>query len=392
MKNCMATALVAWLLMLTGTSLCADSVTNTPGRAPHRAWIRAYQLTAITSTNGIARAVFLWRPGRLAFGVGVGERLTNSTIRVRAIDARRGTVMLADEDVLVEFHLREYQRAAQPPSDKIVLNFEDTDLRTVLLYLGELTGATILPAACVRGQVTLINPQPVTRAQAVELITALIESCNFTLIRGPHVIKVVPMAHAAPAPTNDLARAELQVLPLRHAKADVVTAQLNQMLSAPSMRSANTLTIGSQTVNLAPPPINCSFMAIAAANCVAVIGDVRVMALVQKAVALLDVPAWSPCDDATCTIVLLKHVAPQEVAALLQCMCSWPLVARALPGTRLLLYRTDGKYVDKVRRIIERCDSAADVTWRTRCTVPLGAAGAGALLGGATMALVRRRR
>ncbi|GEM_PF-2395345 len=392
MKNCMATAMVVWLLMLTGTSLCADSVTNAPGHAPHRAWIRAYQLTAITSTNGIARAVFLWQPQRLSFCVGVGEMLTNSTAIVRAIDPEQGTVTLGNADDAVEFHLRAYQRTAQPPSDKIVLNFEDTDLRTVLLYLGELTGATILPAASVRGQVTLINPQPVTRAQAIEIILALIESCNFKVIRGQHVIKVVPLSHGAVAPTADLARAELQVLPLRYAKADVVTAQLNQMLCAPSVRNAKTLTIGTQTVTLRPAPMSCSFMAIAAANCVAVIGDVRVMPLVQKAVALLDVPAYYQHNDAPCTVMALKHVAPKEMAAALQGLCSWQVVARPLPGTRLLLYRTDSKYVDKVRRIIERCDSAADVTWRTYYKVPLGTAGAGALFGGVTVALVRRRR
>jgi len=392
MKKHTVLTMMVWLLVLTGNVAHAAAVTNAPGPTPQWRWQRAYQLTAITSTNGIARAVFFWRPQRLSVCVGEGEILTNTTAVVRAIDPGKGSVTLGTADETVEFHLREYQRVAQPLSDKIVLNFEETDIRTVLLYLGELTGETILPATCVRGQVTLINPQPVTRAQAVEIITALIESCNFKVIHGQKVIKVVPMSHGAVAPTADVARTELQVLPLCYAKADMVVAQLSQIFSMPSMRHAKTLTIGTQTVAIGPVALDCSFMADKAANRIVVLGDVRAMPLVQKIVALLDVAAVTGEGDPVMQTAALAYVTPHDMAALLQTLYAPRIVTATLPGTRLLLYRTDSKYVDKVRRVIERCDSPAQVTRPAHYTVPIGTAAAGVLLGGVTVALVRRRR
>jgi general secretion pathway protein D len=100
----------------------------------------------------------------------------------------------------------------------IQLNFEETDLRTVLLYLAEITGETILPGANVRGQVTIVNPKPVTPDEAKQIIFSILETMNYTIVKYPHLIKVVPSGDAKtrPIPTlkppKDIAKMDVEDL------------------------------------------------------------------------------------------------------------------------------------------------------------------------------------
>jgi general secretion pathway protein D len=82
----------------------------------------------------------------------------------------------------------------------IQLNFEDTDLRTVLLYLSEITGETIIPGANVRGTATIINPKPVPPSEAKELIFSILETMNFSIVKYPHLIKVMQSGDAKTRP------------------------------------------------------------------------------------------------------------------------------------------------------------------------------------------------
>jgi len=86
----------------------------------------------------------------------------------------------------------------------ITLNLEAADLKTVLLYLAEITGETILPASTVRGEVTIINPKPVTRAQAKQIIFSILESMNFTVVQYDHLVKVIPSGDAKSRPIKTL--------------------------------------------------------------------------------------------------------------------------------------------------------------------------------------------
>jgi hypothetical protein len=217
MKTMMAgVVLLPWLTV--AGMLAADSAgsTNAAPGARINAMMRAHRLTGIIGTSNAPRAVFIYRPPPPPpppqhFAVGVGEQLSNSTMIVRSIDAATGAVTLDDGGVLLHLQLRE-QRMSTPPPPRdrapkvapppgmVVLNFEETDLRTVLLYLAELTGLPVVPAPNVRGHVTLINPQPMSREQAIEAVIALIESHNLKVIRQPDLIKVVPLAQHAVAP------------------------------------------------------------------------------------------------------------------------------------------------------------------------------------------------
>lgn len=86
----------------------------------------------------------------------------------------------------------------------ITLNLEEADLKTVLLYLAEITGETILPASTVRGTVTIINPKPVTREEAKQIIFSILESMNFTVVQYDHLVKVIPSGDAKSRPIKTL--------------------------------------------------------------------------------------------------------------------------------------------------------------------------------------------
>ena len=89
-------------------------------------------------------------------------------------------------------------------NDLITLNFEGTDVRTVLLYLAEITGDTILLDKTVRGDVTIINPKPVTAASAKQIIFSILEMQGFTIVRYDDYVKVVRSGDAKTRPIKTL--------------------------------------------------------------------------------------------------------------------------------------------------------------------------------------------
>lgn len=92
--------------------------------------------------------------------------------------------------------------SADAPTDqeKIILNFEDVDLRTVFLLLADITGYTVVPAPDVSGTVTIINPHPVTPQEAMRIIFSVLEVQGFTIVEHAHVIKIVKASEAPRRP------------------------------------------------------------------------------------------------------------------------------------------------------------------------------------------------
>jgi len=86
----------------------------------------------------------------------------------------------------------------------ITLNFEGTDIRTVLLYLSEITGETILVDPKVRGEVSIINPKPVTPEEAKQIIFSILETMPATIVKYDHLIKVIPSGDAKTRPIKTM--------------------------------------------------------------------------------------------------------------------------------------------------------------------------------------------
>ncbi len=96
-------------------------------------------------------------------------------------------------------------QAATPPVEavpgnsdmKIKLNFQDTPLQTVLEYLSETAGLTIVSdEPIIDGRMTVISRQPISLHQAVSLINSVLKEKNLTTVLNGKVLKVVTLENA----------------------------------------------------------------------------------------------------------------------------------------------------------------------------------------------------
>jgi len=129
------------------------------------------------------------------------ERLLNAALVTngfRVVDD--GTclrVLRADETRLAT---AEITTPAAGVSERFILHLDDTELRSVVALLAELTGTTMLPAAGMSGRVTVINPQPVTRDEAVKILYAVLETHGYSVVEYGTYAKVVRAQDAAGKP------------------------------------------------------------------------------------------------------------------------------------------------------------------------------------------------
>ncbi|MBR5945495.1 hypothetical protein IKZ80_00235, partial [bacterium] len=71
-----------------------------------------------------------------------------------------------------------------------VLNFEDVDIRYVLLLLAHITGKTILPErSMAKDTIPIIDPRPLTKSEAKSLIFTTLRSRGFTVVENDYLIR-----------------------------------------------------------------------------------------------------------------------------------------------------------------------------------------------------------
>lgn len=87
--------------------------------------------------------------------------------------------------------------SAQGGSDKIEINFRDTNILAVLEFYSQLMGKTFVPNEKLKGPVTVISPKPVTKWEALRLLYSVLEMKGFTLIYQGNYYKVIPKKTAA---------------------------------------------------------------------------------------------------------------------------------------------------------------------------------------------------
>lgn len=80
---------------------------------------------------------------------------------------------------------------------KVKLNFQDAPLQTVLEYLSETAGLTVVSdQPIVDGRMTVISRQPISLDQAVSLINSVLKEKSLTTILTGNVLKVVTLEKA----------------------------------------------------------------------------------------------------------------------------------------------------------------------------------------------------
>lgn len=150
-------------------------------------------------------------------------------------------------------------------SDRITINFENADLRTVIKFISELTGKNFLVDDKVKGTVTIISPTEITVDEAYHVFLSVLEMKGFTVVEAGKVLKVVPSAEARYRDIETLRgdqvtrvgredRIITQLIPLRHANANDLKAILTPMVSKDSQIVAyaptNTLIVTDYASNI----------------------------------------------------------------------------------------------------------------------------------------------
>ena len=129
------------------------------------------------------------------------------TLKVMIIGA-----MLVVVIVLMPGHTVAQQATSQPPSEtsakpvevvqngtgvKVKLNFQDAPLQTVLEYLSETTGLTVVSdEPLYDSRMTVISRQPISLTEAVSLINSILKERSLTTVLNGKILKVVTLEDA----------------------------------------------------------------------------------------------------------------------------------------------------------------------------------------------------
>jgi general secretion pathway protein D len=175
-----------------------------------------------TTTTGSARSTV---PG------------TNTQAQNRAADnGPQGSLTVSDS-------LNTQLRALDPTNTldysegSFVMNFEDVDIRYVLLLLSHITGKTILPdRSMAKDTITIIDPRPLTRSEAKSLIFTTLRSRGFTIVENDYLIRIIAVADAQGEPVKT-------VLPTKEEldTEDIIRTQIIYPKYVPAKQLADTI-------------------------------------------------------------------------------------------------------------------------------------------------------
>lgn len=150
---------------------------------------------------------------------------------------------------------------------KIQLNFRDVDILNIIRLMSELTGKNFLVDDNVRGNVTLIAPEPVSIDEAYQVFLSILDIQGFTVVPQGAIIKIIPSADIkdSPVPTTTDDEGVLsptssdafvtQLIPLKFADVNQVRGLLSPLVSKESSllsyTPTNTLILTETASNIA---------------------------------------------------------------------------------------------------------------------------------------------
>ncbi|MCR4305308.1 MAG: type II secretion system secretin GspD [Gallionella sp.] len=83
-----------------------------------------------------------------------------------------------------------------PGANKVTFNFVNADIESVIAAVGDYSNTTFIIDPRVKGTITLKSEEPLTRAQAFQLLTSVLRLHGYTVVTGSGYSKVVPEADA----------------------------------------------------------------------------------------------------------------------------------------------------------------------------------------------------
>src|SRR6185312_13949302 len=122
-----------------------------------------------------------WRWGIYAWVAGVGfcaPVMTAQVVPAQAVPATRPASRPAVRQAGNATPVTPSSRpTSQPVSDRLMMNFKDAPLDSVLDYLSQFGGFVVLrEGPPITGPVTVLSKQPVTRQEAVAILNAALKS------------------------------------------------------------------------------------------------------------------------------------------------------------------------------------------------------------------------
>ncbi len=144
--------------------------------------------------------------------------------------ARRLAVLLAFAGLLIPTVLK---------ADTVSINFREADIRSVIEAVAEITGKSFVLDPRVRGEITIISPEPIESDLLYEAVLSALQVQGFQAVDDGAVIRVVPFAQSFQIPSGIMG-SELQtkVLHVDHVRANELLPVLKPMMSRGSLLQA----------------------------------------------------------------------------------------------------------------------------------------------------------
>ncbi|WP_315968130.1 type IV pilus secretin PilQ family protein [Pseudomonas fragi] len=139
--------------------------------------------------------------------------------------------------------------ATNPPyvGEKMSLNFQNVEVRTVLQLLADFTGFNLVVSDAVQGSITL-NLQDVPWDQALDLV---LESKDLGKRLEGNVLRIAPAEHLAARAQHDFAPLRRELVQVNYAKAvDLVRLFQSVTATQPGINGQGTITVDERTNNI----------------------------------------------------------------------------------------------------------------------------------------------
>jgi type II secretory pathway component GspD/PulD (secretin) len=130
------------------------------------------------------------------------------------------------------------------------VNFHGAPLNLVLDYLSDAAGFIINKQTDVKGTVEVWSKQPVTKEEAIELLSSVLKKNGYGLTRSGRILTIVAMDSVKTADTEIVVNSDpseveksdevqTQIIPVHYATASQLVANLEQLLPTSATLSAN---------------------------------------------------------------------------------------------------------------------------------------------------------
>lgn len=121
----------------------------------------------------------------------------------------------------------------------VSINFREADIRSVIEAVAEITGKSFVLDPRVKGEITIISPEPIESDMLYEAVLSALQVQGFQAVDDGAIIRVVPFSQSFQIPSGS-AGGELQtkVIRIDHVKATELLPVLKPMMSKGSLLQA----------------------------------------------------------------------------------------------------------------------------------------------------------